>query len=241
MSAQRQGTQQQSQEEFNLQLQVSHLTTKSMELGRRHGLGSKAMEFKHLPLQQKKDRLEVLLDFIWEANAGRRQQGEDPNMHRDLSREFDRQHPELPTPSATDVQQKSAPTPKTRAEQYPHNRKALADSILQPTEEEYAGPDFIARGFRYLIGENSSGQGVALAWRQSRKSKPGQVLTHRILNAVLDEAKMAGFTLPIHIYASASTAPITEDLYHFHQLSHSTMVRRLLADDIGEKTTEGRQ
>ena len=135
------------------------------------------------------------------------QQGEDPNMHRDLSREFDQQHPELPTPSATDVQQKNATTPKTRVNQYPHNRKALADSILQPTEEEYAGPDFIARGFRYLIGENASGQGVALAWSQSRKSKPGQVLTHRILNAVLDEAKMAGFTLPIHIYASASTAP----------------------------------
>ena len=52
---------------------------------------------------------------------------------------------------------------------------------------------------------------------------------------------MAGFTLPIHIHASASTAPITEDLYHFHQLRHSTMVRRLLADDIEEKTTEGGQ
>ena len=147
-------------------------------------------------------------------------QGENPNMHRDL---------------------KSAPTPKTRAHQYPHNRKALADSILQPTEEEYAGPDFIARGFRYLIGENASGQGVALAWSQSRKSKPGQALTHRILNSVLDEAKVAGFTLPIHIHASASTAPITEELYHFHQLRHSTMVSRLLADDIEEKTTEGRQ
>ena len=148
------------------------------------------------------------------------QQGKDPNMHRDL---------------------KSAPTPKTRANQYPHNRKALADSILQQTEEEYAGPDLIPRGFRYLIGKTASGKGIALAWGQSRKSKPGQVLTHRILNAVLDEAKMAGLTLPIHIHASASTAPITEDLYHFHQLSHATMVRRGLADDIKEKTTEGRQ
>ena len=139
------------------------------------------------------------------------QQGENPNMHRDL---------------------KSAPTPKTRANQYPHNRKALADSILQQTEEEYAGPDLIARGFRYLIGKTASGQGIALAWGQSRKSKPGQVLTHRILNAVLDEAKMAGFTLPIHIHASASTAPITEDLYHFHQLRHSTMVRRGITEVI---------
>ena len=143
------------------------------------------------------------------------------------------QHP----PSATDAQQKSAPTPKPKDARYPHNRKALADSILQTTEEEYAGRDFIARGFKYLIGESASGQAVALAWRQSRKSKPGQVLTHRILNMALDEAKAAGFTFPIHIYASASTAPITSDLYRFHQLSHSTMVRRLLADDIREKTT----
>ena len=58
---------------------------------------------------------------------------------------------------------------------------------------------------------------------------------------MLDEAKMAGFTLPIRIHASASTAPITEELYHFHQLRHSTMVRRGLVDDIKEKTTEGQQ
>ena len=158
-------------------------------------------------------------------------------MNAQSQEQFDRQHPELPTPPATDAQQKSAPTPKPKAARYPHNRKALADSILQTTEEEYAGRDFITRGFRYLIGESASGQAVALAWRQSRKSKPGQVLTHRILNMALDEAKAAGFTFPIHIYASASTAPIASELYRFHQLSHSTMVRHLLADDIREKTT----
>ena len=64
MNAQRQMTQQQTQDELDLQFQISHLTTFSMELGRRHGLGSKAMEFNHLPLQQRKDRLEALLDFI---------------------------------------------------------------------------------------------------------------------------------------------------------------------------------
>ena len=231
----------QSLEEFKLEIQVDNLTTISMEIGRRHGLDSKADEFTHLPKKQRLDRLEALIDFIQKANYERNQLGEDPNMYRDLSEEFDQQHPELPTPPATEAQQKSAPTPKTRANQYPHNRKALAKSILQQTEEEYSGPDFIARGFQYLIGETSSGQCVALAWGQSRKSKPGQVLTHRILNAVLDEAKMAGFTLPIRIHASASTAPITEELYHFHQLRHSTMVRRGLVDDIKEKTTEGQQ
>ena len=101
MSAQRQVTQQQTQEEFELQLPVSDMTTKSMELGRRHELGSKALEFKHLPLQQRRDRLEILLDFIWEADNRRSQQGENPNMHYDLSREFDRRHPEPPTLSAT--------------------------------------------------------------------------------------------------------------------------------------------
>ena len=79
------------------------------------------------------------------------QQGEDPNMHRDLSREFDQQHSELPTPSATDVQQKSAPTPKTRANQYPHNRKALADSRLH--SQRFPIPN---RGKRIRTGRSSS-------------------------------------------------------------------------------------
>ena len=148
------------------------------------------------------------------------QQGENPNMHRDL---------------------KSAPTPKTRANQYPHNRKALAESILQQTEEQYTGPDLIARGFRYLIGKTASGQGVALAWGQSRKSKPGQVLTHRILNAVLDEAKMASLTLPIHIHASASTARSLRTSTTSISYPTPPWCAGLLADDIGEKTTEGRQ
>ena len=161
----------QSLEEFIQEIQVDSLTTISMEMGRRHGLESKAKEFKHLPKKQKLDRLEALIDFIRKANYERNQLGEDPNMYRDLSEEFDQQHPELPTPPATEAQQKSAPTPKPKAARYPHNRKALADSILQTTEEEYAGPDLIARGFRYLIGKTASGQGIALAWGQSRKSK----------------------------------------------------------------------
>ena len=100
MSAQRQMTQQQTQDELDLQFRISHLTTFCMELGRRHGLGSKALEFNHLPLQQRKDRLEALLDFIHEANNERIQKGENPNMHRDISGEFDRRYPEPPTLSA---------------------------------------------------------------------------------------------------------------------------------------------
>ena len=64
MNAQHQETQQQSHEEFEWELPVSDLTTISMQSGRRHGLGSKALEFKHLPRKQRRDRLEVLMDFI---------------------------------------------------------------------------------------------------------------------------------------------------------------------------------
>ena len=94
----------QSLEEFIQEIQVDNLTTTSMEMGRRHGLESKAKEFKHLPKKQRLDRLEALIDFIREANYERDQLGEDPNMYRDLSEEFDQQHPELPTPPATEAQ-----------------------------------------------------------------------------------------------------------------------------------------
>ena len=100
MRAQLQITQHQTQDELDLQYQISHLTTFCMELGRRHGLGSKALEFKHLPLQQRKDRLEALLDFIHDANDERSRRGENPNMHRDISGEFDRRYPDPPTLSA---------------------------------------------------------------------------------------------------------------------------------------------
>ena len=98
----------QNLEEFDQEIQIdqwelSHLTTISMEMGRRHGLGSKAREFEHLPNKQKMDRLEALIDFIHKANYERGQLGEDPNMYRDLTEEFDQQHPELPTPPATEA------------------------------------------------------------------------------------------------------------------------------------------
>ena len=88
----------QSLEEFKLEIQVDNLTKISMEIGRRHGLDSKADEFTYLPKKQRLDRLEALIDFIQKANYERNQLGEDPNMYRDLSEEFDQQHPELPTP-----------------------------------------------------------------------------------------------------------------------------------------------
>ena len=100
----------QSQEEFEQEIQVEHLTTISMETGRRHGLGMKALEFTHLPKKQRMDRLETLMDFIVKANNERGQLGEDPNMYRDLSEEFDRQHPELPTPSAPEAHTQASHT-----------------------------------------------------------------------------------------------------------------------------------
>ena len=101
----------QSLEEFEREIQVEDLTTISMEMGRRHGLGMKAHEFTHLPKKQRMDRLEALIDFIQKANDERNQLGEDPNMYRDLSEKFDRQHPELPTPSASEAHTQASHTP----------------------------------------------------------------------------------------------------------------------------------
>ena len=83
----------QTLEEFDQEIQIdqwelSHLTAISMEMGRRHGLGSKAQEFEHLPKKQKMDRLEALINFIQKANEKRYHLGEDPNMYRDLREEF---------------------------------------------------------------------------------------------------------------------------------------------------------
>ena len=51
------------------------------------------------------------------------------------------------------------------------------------------------------------------------------MLTHRVLDTVLDEAKAAGCGLPVHIHATASTAPISEELYRFHRISEPGRIR----------------
>ena len=64
-----------------------------MEMGRRHGLGSKAMEYDRMPGLLKERCLETLMEFIHQANRDRDGDGENPNGFRDLEAEYDRQHP----------------------------------------------------------------------------------------------------------------------------------------------------
>ena len=122
----------------------------------------------------------------------------------------------------------------TKAAIMESTREALADIILQVVEDESNRLDCRVDGSRYLIGRTKSGYGIALVWQQSRNGKSDQILTHRILNLTLDEAKKAGCALPVHIYATASTAPISEDLYRFQQIPHSILARLGITDEIEE-------
>lgn len=98
-------------------------------------------------------------------------------------------------------------------------RKELIDAIMNRGEDTPNRQDSKIEGFRYLIGRTKSGHGISLVWRRSKRARSQPVLTHRIMDTVLDEAKAAGCRLPVHIYAAASTAPISEELYRFHQVS----------------------
>ena len=98
-------------------------------------------------------------------------------------------------------------------------RGQLINAIINGGEDPPNGHDLRIDGFRYLIGRTKSGNGISLVRRRSKKAKSQQVLTHRVLDTVLEEAKAAGCELPVHIHATASTAPISEELYRFHQIS----------------------
>ena len=122
----------------------------------------------------------------------------------------------------------------TKAAIMESTREALADIILQVVEDESNRLDCRVDGFHYLIGRTKTGYGIALVWQQSRNGKSCQILTHTILDLTLDEAKEAGCALPVHIYATASTAPISEELYHFHQIPHSILARLGIIDEVEE-------
>ena len=62
-----------------------------MEMGRRHGLGDRALEYAGLPEPERRERLEDLMDFIHKENDRRIRQGENPNTFQDLRREYDLQ------------------------------------------------------------------------------------------------------------------------------------------------------
>ena len=73
--------------------EVHDLRTRTMELGRRLGLGWKGTEYIGLPLDEREKRLESLLAFIQKANRDWRPgEGERVDASRDLEDEYDRQY-----------------------------------------------------------------------------------------------------------------------------------------------------
>jgi len=113
-------------------------------------------------------------------------------------------------------------------------RESLADIILQVVEEESNRIDCRVEGHTYLIGRTRLGYGIALVWQATRGKKDEQILSWEILEKVLDEAESAGVTRPVHIYATANTAPIADDLYKFHQIPNSILARLDILNGDGE-------
>jgi adenine-specific DNA-methyltransferase len=109
-------------------------------------------------------------------------------------------------------------------------RETLADIILQVVEDESNRIDCRMEGHRYLIGRTRLGYGIALIWQASKNGKYDQVLTLNILEALLDEADQANVSKPVHIYATGNTAPLSDDLYHFHQIPNSILARLGILD-----------
>ncbi len=122
----------------------------------------------------------------------------------------------------------------TKAAIMASTRESLADIILQVVEEESNRIDCRVEGHTYLIGRTRLGYGIALVWQASKGKKNEQILTWEILEKVLDEAAAAGVTRPIHIYATANTAPIADDLYKFHQIPNSILARLGILNGEGD-------
>jgi adenine-specific DNA-methyltransferase len=113
----------------------------------------------------------------------------------------------------------------TKAAIMASTRETLADIILQIVEDESNRIDCRVEGHKYLIGRTRLGYGIALVWQPSKNGKADQVLTWNILETILDEAQKANVTKPIYIYATGNTAPLSDDLYRFHQIPNSILAR----------------
>jgi adenine-specific DNA-methyltransferase len=122
----------------------------------------------------------------------------------------------------------------TKAAIMASTRESLADIILQVVEEESNRIDCRVEGHTYLIGRTRLGYGIALVWQATKGKKNEQILTWEILEKILDEAEAAGVTRPIHIYATANTAPIADDLYKFHQIPNSILARLGILNGEGD-------
>lgn len=116
-------------------------------------------------------------------------------------------------------------------------RETLADIILQIVEDDSNRIDCRMEGHRYLIGRTKMGYGIALIWEARKGGKVDQVLTFDALETILDEAEKANLNKPVHIYATANTAPIADELYRFHQIPNSILARLGILDGEEELVT----
>lgn len=102
------------------------------------------------------------------------------------------------------------------------DRENLADIILQVAEDESNRIDCRTNGYRYVIGHTRSRCGIALVWG---KGENGRTLTYNALKDIVKECQNEKLLKPIHIYASMNEAPFMENVYRFHQIPESIMIR----------------
>ena len=122
----------------------------------------------------------------------------------------------------------------TKAAIMASTRESLADIILQVVEEESNRIDCRVDGHTYLIGRTRLGYGIALVWDLVTGKTTGPILTWKVLEKVLDEADRADVAKPVHIYATANTAPISDELYRFHQIPNSILASLGILNGAGD-------
>jgi adenine-specific DNA-methyltransferase len=125
----------------------------------------------------------------------------------------------------------------TRSALMASKREALADVVLQVIEDDSNRIDCRVEGHEYLIGRTRSGAGIALVWQPGKASGSDQLLTWDVLERILDEAAAAKAQTPVHIYAIGNTAPLSEELYRFHQIPNSILARLGVMDGDEESLT----
>ncbi len=116
-------------------------------------------------------------------------------------------------------------------------RERLADIILQIVEDDSNRIDCRVEGHRHLIGRTKLGYGIALVWLPNKPTSE-QVLTWAILEKLLAEAAAANVLTPVHVYASANSAPLVEELYRFHQIPNAILARLGVLDVDGDDDPE---
>lgn len=119
----------------------------------------------------------------------------------------------------------------TKKEIMASTRESLADLILQIVEDDSNRIDCRVEGRKYVIGKTKLGYGIALIWEPIEGIQKEQILTWEILDDVLNEADAANVMQPIHIYATASTAPVDNELYKFHQIPNAILAKLGILDN----------